>query len=268
MPAENCTVIVEGRTLDYVRCGSGERRLLVIPGLSDGLRTVAGLARPLARSLRALTADFTVYTFSRAREGAPQSTREMAADLAEAAKLLGLAPYGLLGVSLGGMIAQHLALDHPQQVSRLVLAVTQARCSEHCRQVLTRWQEQARRGDYRELMRDTAEQTYAPARARLYAAACTLPFLPGRPASFDRFLAQAQAGIDHDAAAGLFRIACPTLIIGGAKDRIVTPAAAPELHDLIPGSRLYIYPELGHGLFEEAKDFYPRVRDFLREDQG
>ena len=42
--------------------------------------------------------------------------------------------------------------------------------------------------------------------------------------------------------------------------------AASALHEGIAGSELYVYPGLGHGLYEEAKDFYPRVYRFLTEN--
>ncbi|MBQ6537257.1 MAG: alpha/beta hydrolase, partial [Firmicutes bacterium] len=102
MQAENGLVAVNNDCLDYVRFGGGERTLVMIPGLSDGLRTVKGLARPLALSYRELAKDFTVYMFSRAASGKAQSTREMAADLAAACAELGLGPCCVLGVSMGG----------------------------------------------------------------------------------------------------------------------------------------------------------------------
>ena len=250
--------------LDYVRFGQGPA-LVMIPGLSDGLRTVQGLARPLALSYRRLAREFTVYLFSRVAPSRPQSTREMAAELAQALTQLQVGPCCVLGVSLGGMIAQFLAADHPALVRRLVLAVTQARPNPTSQAVLSHWRELAERNDYRELMLDTARLSYTPRRARLYAAAYRLPLRPGRPDSFDRFRHQLQAGLTHDAAALLPAVSCPTLILGGEQDRIVTAAAALELAELLPDSRLHIYPDLGHGLYEEAPDFQKRLRDFFSD---
>ena len=114
LKAENGSIAVNNDSLDYVRFGSGQQALVMIPGLSDGLRTVKGLARPLSLSYRELGRDFTVYMFSRAASGKPQTTREMAADLAAALTQLGTGPCCVLGVSMGGMIAQFLTLDHPE----------------------------------------------------------------------------------------------------------------------------------------------------------
>jgi pimeloyl-ACP methyl ester carboxylesterase len=59
-------------------------------------------------------------------------------------------------------------------------------------------------------------------------------------------------------------IACPTLVIGGTDDRIVTGKASEEIAGKIPGSKLYMYQGLGHGLYEEAPDFLNRVKDFCK----
>lgn len=263
LQAENGRVNLNDDCLDYVRFGGGHKTLVMIPGLSDGLRTVRGLARPLALSYRELGRDFTVYMFSRAASGKAQSTREMAADLAAALTQLETGPCCVLGVSMGGMIAQYLALDHPELVEKLCLAVTAPGPNDTTRQVLARWMDMARAGDYRALMQDTADKSYTPARARLYRTVYALPKAPGKPRSFDRFLGQAAACLSHDAADELAAITCPCLIVGGEEDRIVTADASRELHRLLPGSRLIIYAGLGHAAYEEAKGFKALVRDFF-----
>ena len=86
----------------------------------------------------------------------------------------------------------------------------------------------------------------------------------GKPKSFDRFVIEAESCATHDAYGRLSDIACPTLVIGGKEDRIVTGQASEEMADRIPDCRLVLYDGLGHGLYEEAPDFLGRVRDFCR----
>ena len=120
--AKNDTVTVRGGDMDYIRFGTGERILIMIPGLGDGLRTVKGTAKPMAAMYREFTRDFTVYAFSRVNNlPAGHTTRDMARDLAQAMEQLGIEKADILGVSMGGMIAQHLAIDHPRKVDKLVL---------------------------------------------------------------------------------------------------------------------------------------------------
>ena len=249
--------------MDYIRFGSGPKTLVMIPGVGDGLKTVKGMALPFALMYRTLGRDFTVYVFSRRTELSPgMTTREMADDLNSAMEELHLSEVSLVGVSQGGMISQWLAIDHPDRVSRLVLTVTLSRPNDTIRDVIDRWLKMAKQGDYKGIMLDTAARSYSE--KRLKKARLTYSILGsfGKPKSFDRFIIQAQSCITHDTHELLDRITCPTLVIGGAQDQIVTGSASAEIAKRIPGSQLHMYEGLGHGLYEEAPDFLPRVKAF------
>ena len=87
-----------------------------------------------------------------------------------------------------------------------------------------------------------------------------------KPKSYDRFFIQAQACLTHDAQAQLPRITAPTLVIGGEKDLALGAQASRILAAAIPGAALKMYPQWGHALYEEAKDFNQVVLDFLLKD--
>ena len=263
--AKNIRLKLPCGEMDCIRFGSGERVLVMLPGVGDGLRTMKGLALPFALLYRSLAKDFTVYAFSRRTElPAHMSTREMAEDQNAAMEALGLRSTALMGVSQGGMIAQWLAIDHPDKLDRLVLTVTLSRPNDTVREAIGLWTEMARRGDYRGIMLDTAERSYSEKRIRQARLEYWLLGNLGRPKSFDRFLTQAESCLTHDASDELARIACPTLVIGGTEDRIVTGEASREIAERIPGSELFLYEGLSHGLYEEAPDFLRRVADFCR----
>ncbi len=263
--AKNGHLEIPGGEMDYIRFGSGKRMLVMLPGLGDGLRTVKGMALPLAVLYRSLARDFTVYAFSR-RTDLPEhmTTREMAADLSRAMDTLNLKKAAVVGVSQGGMIAQWLAVDDPGKVSRLVLTVTLSQPNDTVRDVVGRWTDMAKRGDYRGIMLDTAERSYSEKRLRTARMQYGLLGSFGKPKSFDRFLTQAESCVTHDARDRLSGILCPTLVIGGTDDRIVTGQASEEIAARIPDCRLFLYEGLGHGLYEEAPDYLQRVADFCR----
>ena len=265
LKAKNSRLSLSTGEMDYIRFGSGKRVLLMLPGVGDGLTTVKGLAVPFALMYRALAKDFTVYVFSR-RVHLPRhmTTRDMAEDVNEAMEKLGLAGAAVVGVSQGGMIAQWLALDHPDKVAKLVLTVTLSRPNDTVREAVALWSDMARRGDYKGIMLDTAERSYSPRRVRRARLTYALMGNLGKPKSFERFLIQAESCLTHDAYDELGRIACPTLVIGGTEDKIVTGAASEEIAAKIPSSELYMYDGLSHGLYEEAPDFLQRVADFCR----
>ena len=85
-----------------------------------------------------------------------------------------------------------------------------------------------------------------------------------RPKSYDRFFVQAQACLTHDAREALHRISAPTLVIGGGQDRALGGDASREIAAAIPCARLHVYPQWGHGVYEEEKGFNGLIRDFLR----
>ncbi len=87
----------------------------------------------------------------------------------------------------------------------------------------------------------------------------------GKPKDFRRFLTQADACASHNAYALLDRILCPTLVIGGSCDKIVSAAASVELAEQIRNCELYLYEGLGHAAYEEAPDFNSRVIQFLMQ---
>ncbi len=263
--AKNGRVALPGGEMDYIRFGRGGKTLVMIPGVGDGLKSVKGMALPFALLYRGLAKTFTVYVFSRRTPLAPgTTTRDMADDLNAAMDALGLPAAAVVGVSQGGMIAQWLAVDHPDKAARLVLAVTLARPNPTVEAVVRRWLDMAERGDYRGIMLDTAERSYSEKRIRQARVTYRLLGNFGKPKSFERFVVQAESCVGHDASAELGRIACPTLVIGGTDDRIVTGAASGELARGIPNSALHMYEGLGHGLYEEAPDFFQRVTDFCR----
>ena len=262
--AKNGSVPIAGMEMDYVCFGRGTEPLVILPGLSDGLHTVKGTAKRKALANRAYAKKYRVYILSR-RNILPDgfTTRDMAGDVAFAMKQLGIARANVLGISQGGMIAQYLAIDHPELVKKLALAVTLCSPNDTVCATIPRRIVWAKKGDYRSIVLDTIQTSSSPSRLRLCRLAFPLLGRTGKPKSFDRFLVHAEACITHDASAELFRIACPTLVIGGDSDQNVGPGTSEELAARIPGSKLHIYPGLGHAAFIEAKDFKKRALEFL-----
>ena len=250
---------------EYIRFGRGGRSLIILPGLGDGLKTVGGTALPMALMYRMFAKDFTVYMFSR-REDLPagHSTRDMAKDLADSMDALGIEKADILGVSMGGMIAQWLAIDYPERVGKLILAVTAARPNAVLTGSIGEWTAQAEAGDHAALMDSNLKRIYSEKYYRRNKWMIPLLGVLTKPKSYERFLTLAEACRNHDAHADLPKIKAPAFVIGGGQDLAIGSDAAGELAEMIPGARLKIYPQWGHGLYEEAKDFNDVVLDFLQ----
>lgn len=264
-PKNGC-VQVDGTDMNYVSFGKGNRVFVILPGLSDGLKTVKGMALLLSLTHKVYARNHTVFIFSRKNDlPSNYSTRDMAKDQAKAMKHLGIANADVMGVSQGGMIAQYLAIDHPELVGKLVLAVTLAKQNEIVSNVVRNWILMAKQGDYKSLMTDTAEKSYSEKYLKRYRHFLPLLAHMGKPKDWKRFLIQADSVLHHNAYPELDKIKCPTLIIGGACDKIVGAAASTELAEKIKKSEVFIYDGLGHAAYEEAADFNQRVLRFLAD---
>lgn len=264
MNARNLSVPLGDTEMDCAVFGFGERKLVLIPGLSDGLMTVKGRAWLLAGPYRRFWEDFTVYVCSRPSAlPAGCSIRDMAEDLAKAMDSLGIASACIMGVSQGGMIAQFLAAEHPEKVEKLVLAVTGPWANEIVQHFVRHVMDLAEKGDHRQLMIDSAEQSYSEKRLKKLRLSYPILGRIGKPESYRRYFINCEAILAFDARPVLGKIVCPTLILGGEEDKVVGVEGSRELHAAIPGSELYLYPGLGHGAFEEAPDFNERAYDFF-----
>lgn len=250
----------------YVSFGKGQKNLVVLPGLSDGLATVKGKGIVLSTPYKRFFNDYTVYMFSRKNKMPEGYTiRQMAADQAYAMKELGIEKSSVLGVSQGGMIAQYIAIDYPQIVEKLVLAVTTPWANKVAKDAVSGWVEMAKKEDQVTLMVDTADKMYSDAYLAKNRRLFPLIARVTKPKSYDRFLKNAYAILNCDVRDELSMIGAPTLIIAGDDDKTVGNDACHELHGGITGSELFVYEGLGHGAFEEAKDFYDRIYDFCQK---
>ena len=260
---KNGCVAIGDTEMYYASFGTGSKNMIVLPGLSDGLATVKGKAFILSAPYKKFMKDYTIYMFSR-KNKMPEgySIKDMADDQVEVLKKLGITKTSVLGVSQGGMISQCIAIYHPEVVEKLVLAVTAPNANEVGEDAVSGWIKMVEEDDYTKLMVDTAEKMYSEKYLSKNRKMFPIIAKFTKPKSYDRFLKNAKAILDFDARNELSQITAPTLIIAGSDDKTVGNVAAPELHQGIAGSKLYIYEGLGHGAFEEAKDFYERAFSF------
>ena len=266
---KNGSIPIGNTQMDYLRFGTGSKNLIMLPGLGDGLRSVRGMALPFYLLYRCYAKDYTVYSFSRRNvleHGA--TTQDMAADLSCAMDQLGIEKADILGVSMGGMIAQYLAIDHPERVGKLVLTVTSSCPNPIIIDAVNEWKALAIADDHTALMESNMRLIYTDRYYRQNK--WTVPIIGKltKPKSYDRFLIMADACLNHNAFSELSRIQSPTLILAGAEDRCLGPVASQLIHEQIPGSKLIIYPGQGHGLYEEKQDFHQTVLAYLNQEEG
>ena len=258
------TLYFNEKSMDYVTFGKGKQPLVIIPGLGDGLQTVKGKAQLFSLSYRLLAKHYKIYVFSRINElRQGYTTRDMAADVAEAMETLNLDAAYVMGISQGGMIAQWLAVDFPERVQRLILAVTTAKPSQLARERIEHWQKLSQSGNFKHLMLDIAKHSYTQKSYQKWSLLYNVMGIFGRIKDKQRIDIQSVSCLKHDSLDFLEKINCPTLIIGAEKDDVLGVDSSLGLHQHIKDSQLTILPECGHALYEQNKDFQKRVLVFL-----
>ena len=262
--AKNATLSMNGKTMDYVTFGKGKQPLVIIPGLGDGVQTVKGKAQLFSLSYRLLAKRYKIYVFSRINElRQGYTTRDMAADVAEAMETLNLDTAYVMGISQGGMIAQWLVADFPEKVQKLILAVTTAKPSQLARERIEHWQKLSQSGNFKHLMQDIAQHSYTQKSYQKWRLLYNVMGIFGRIKDKQRIDIQSVSCLKHDSLDFLEKINCPTLIIGAEKDDVLGVDGSLGLHQHIKDSQLTILPECGHALYEQNKDFQKRVLVFL-----
>ncbi len=251
--------------LDYERSGSGPP-LLLIMGLSG---TALHWGEPFLEGLRR---DFEVIVYDHHGVGAssrldgPITIVEMAEDAAGLLDALGIGSAHVLGISMGGMIAQELALAHPERIRTLTLGCTycggngSALASPEVSRRLT----SARTSGDRELaMRTTWEANVSAAFVDDQDAyADYMAINRRRSVALPVIAAQVKAISAHDTSARLHELTLPTLVIHGTEDEIIPVQNGRLVASYIPGSRLEIFEGVGHLFVWERPD---RSAELVRE---
>ena len=249
--------------MDYITFGTGAKPLIMIQGLNT--RGIKGASISLAWMYRMFAKEFKVYLFDRRKDIPEEITvRELAADLAAAMDALGIANAYILGVSQGGMIGQYLAMDRPDLVHKLVLAVTLSRNNDTVEGVVGNWIEMTLKGNMKSLVADMADKMYSAEYVKRYKLFMPLLTYLQKPKDVQRFITLAKSCLTCDAYAELEKITCPVLVIGGRQDLVVGGRASEEIAEKLQ-CKIYMYENLGHAAYEEAKDFHKRVYDFFVE---
>jgi 3-oxoadipate enol-lactonase len=225
------------------------------------------------RTVPVLAEQFEVIAFDNrgvgrsGRPAGPYSIEQMADDAVAVLDAAGAQTAHVYGISLGGMIAQAVALRHPDRVDSLVLGATTPG-GEHAvaadEPTLAFFQ---RRGEMpaEEAVWASVPYNYGPRTRREHAQRIGEDIVQRLrfPIEPEPYMAQLAAALDHDAYGRLAEIDKPTLVVHGQEDRMVAPDNAHLLADRIPDADLLLLPDAGHLYPTDHPDADRAVARFL-----
>jgi pimeloyl-ACP methyl ester carboxylesterase len=194
------------------------------------------------------------------------SIAQMADDAVALLDALGVREADVLGVSMGGMIAQEVALRHPARVDRLVLLCT------HCGRHGARWSADMTVAWKRWLRRPWRLEEHLVYLLFSRELSATDPHffaefmkvVEAAPATRWASTKQYLAILRHDTYARLPRIHAPTLVVTGERDLMVAPENSQILARRIPDARLSTFPDAGHAILrEKTADIDRLLAEFL-----
>ena len=262
------TAELNGITLNYQidnEDGAGER-IVLVNGLADDLESW-GFQIPALTGAGHRVLRFDNRGIGKSdRPAGPYTSRQMADDAKALVDRLGWTDFHLVGVSMGGMIAQEYALAHPGDLKSATFACTYGVADPFCQTMFAMWADIARRIDVPFVMRDVALWAFTgpffeerPDDAKEFAVA-----MASLDMSLDAYLAQLNVIQAHDALSRVAALRMPTLVLAGEEDILIPVRLSETLHKAIPGSAWATTPG-GHAcLWESPEPFNAALLDFIR----
>jgi 3-oxoadipate enol-lactonase/4-carboxymuconolactone decarboxylase len=233
-----------GARLAYRLDGPAAAPVLV---LANSLGTDLGMWAP---QVAAFTAYFRLLRYDMRGHGAssappgPYTIEDLAADLVAILDHLGVGRASLCGLSLGGMVAMHVAARRPERVDRLVLACTAAELGP-----AESWLDRAAlvRAEGTSVLTETlAARWFTPRFAGANGTVVASVQAMVAASDAEGYAACCEAIAAMDQRADLSHIAAPTLVLAGADDPVTTPATGLQLSAAIAGSALAVLADDAH----------------------
>lgn len=253
--------------VNYKLEGDGPETIVAVNGLADDLETWAFQVEDfLAAGYRVLRFDNRGIGAS-SKPAGPYSSRMLADDAKALVDSLGVTGFHLMGVSMGGMIAQEYALAYGADLRSATFACTYAAPGPFCSRMFDMWAGIAPVLGVPYVMRDVTLWAF------------TVPFFDQRGEELAEFetamrymdqpihayLAQLAVIQQHDTTSRLSQIAVPTLVLAGGEDILIPVSLSRQLHELVPGST-WATTKGGHAcLWEHPAEFNQIFLEFVSQ---
>lgn len=261
-------VEIKDLKMSYASFGSGDKNLVIIPGLS--LRPVTPFAIAIENAYGIFKEEYTVYLLDR-RDDAPDNytSVDMANDTYKVLSELGIDKAYFVGASQGGAIVMELSLMYPQMVEAICVASSSPYINDMSRNILSSWIELARKRDAIGLATHMVNVVYSTNMSEHTKEGYIHSFKDLSEEEFNQFLNLCVGFASYDIRSKLSSITCPAIIVGCEGDRVFGPETSREIYKGISSSNdkceLIIYDDsYGHAVYDEAEDFKEKIYEFFK----
>lgn len=261
-------LLIKGNKTPYIKIGKGSKNIILLPGLGDGNGPVSRKQDLILRwYYKSFLKDFTVYIISRPDYKTPQTIYSIADDMSLVIKELALSKVFVLGISMGGLIAQQVAVRHPTIVDKICIGVSAGKINENTKGIIEKWKEYVSKDCYKDYVMDTIEKTYTGKKLKFYRKFKPFSKFIVNVKEKHRFYIQADACKEYDGMDTLKNIKCEVLLINGDQDKLFPKDVILETEMNIPNCTNIYCNGSGHGAFEEQKKLFDKtVYDFFMRD--
>jgi 3-oxoadipate enol-lactonase len=254
---------INGLNINYQVEGQGES-LVMITGFTANVQTWMFQIPTFKKRFQVITFDNRGSGKSSKPDG-PYSVKMMAEDTVALMDILGVEKAHILGFSLGGSIAQEIAINFPERVNKLILVGSWSNKDD-----ISTGMTPELRGVMQLPAQRIPDSVMSLAINHKFYRIIFLPLINMinrrmGAAAYSGILGQRDACLGHNTSDRLNRIKVPTLVMVGTQDRCIKPASSEELAKQIPGAKLLKIDNASHTVFlEMSRRFNREVLSFLR----
>lgn len=245
--------------IKYITFGSGPKTMVILPGLS--LRPVSETPQAVINAYEIFATDYTVYLFDY-KEDPEEGLKieDMAEDVAQAIEEMELKDIYLYGVSMGGMVAQCLTLNHPDLVKKLVLCSTVSKVDPERKTSV--WLKYAEEKDIMRLIDAFMKDVYTKELYEQFIDMMISMYKSLTDEELKAFTIRLEACQGFDIMERLGEIKIPVLVLGSRCDQVFTVEEMGETARILK-CESYFYDGYSHAVYDEAEDIKDRINEFF-----
>ena len=255
------SIKINDSEMEYISFWTWKKVFVIIPWLS--IKSVLTNENAIISSFSKFSNEFTIYLFDRLKDIPDNySIKEMAEDTYAVMQSIWIKSCNIFWASQWWMIAQCIAINHPNFVEKMILWSTTYKIDTNSHNILSHRIELAKNNNISELINNFIDTIYCKETINQYWKEILQSYSEISNSEIQKFIKLTAPTLNFNVEKDLWRIKCETLIVASKNDKIFWRECAKTLSDKIQ-SQLYLYEEYGHAVYDEAPDFRDKMLHFL-----